>query len=104
MIQVIYGDVLLLIDFCIDFFVLYTTGLFLRRNVKTVCIVFASLVGSIYSVAEVFLNGNDILDMIISISVGILMCYITFGGYKFVKTVLAFFGIAALVGGIMFSV
>ena len=104
MIQVLYGDVLLLIDFCIDFFVLYTTALFLRRNVKTVCIVLASLVGSVYSVAEVFINGNDILDLIISISVGILMCYITFGGYKFLKSVLVFYGIAAIVGGTMLSV
>lgn len=104
MVQVIYGDVLLLIDFCMDFFVLYLTGVFLRRSTKTICIAGAALVGGIYSVAEVFINGNDILDFIISIAVGTLMCYISFGGYKFIKTVIVFFAISAMCGGIMMAV
>lgn len=104
MVQVIYGDVLLLIDFCIDFFVLYTTGIFLRRSIKAVCITAAALIGGIYSVAEVFINGNDVIDFFISIAVGLLMCYISFGSYKFIKTVFVFFGTAAMIGGIMFAV
>ena len=104
MVQVIYGDVLLLIDFCMNFFVLYMTGLFLRRRAKALCLVGASLIGGIYSVARVFINGNDIFDFFISLSVGLLMCYIAFGGYKFIKTLLVFFGAAALIGGAMFCV
>jgi len=104
MVQVIYGDVLLLVDFCIDFFILYLTGIFLRRCTKTLCIAGAALVGGIYSVAEVFINGNDVLDFIISMSVGALMCYISFGGYKFIKTFLVFMVISAMCGGIMMAV
>ena len=104
MVQVIYGDVLLLIDFCMNFFVLYTTGIVLRRRTKILCIVGAALVGGIYSVAKVFVNGNDIMDCIISFAVGLLMCYISFGGHRFLKTILVFFGTSALVGGIMFAV
>ena len=104
MIQVVYGDVLLLIDFCLDFFILYLTGVFLRRKIKTVCIAGASLLGGIYSVAQLFINGNDVFDFIISISVGMLMCYISFGGYKFIKTSLAFFAISAMCGGIMMAI
>lgn len=104
MVQVIYGDVLLLIDFCMNFFVLYTTGIVLRRKTKVWCLAGASIIGGIYSVAKVFVNGNDILDCVISLAVGLLMCYITFGGYRFLKTVLVFFGTAALVGGVMFLV
>ena len=103
MVQVIYGDVLLLIDFCMNFFVLYTTGILLRRKIKFFCVAGAALVGGIYSVAKVFVNGNDVLDCLISFCVGLLMCYICFGGYRFLKTILFFFGIAALVGGIMFA-
>lgn len=104
MVQVIYGDVLLLIDFCMNFFVLYTTGIILRRRTKALCLTGAALVGGIYSVAKVFVNGNDVLDCVISFAVGLLMCYISFGGHRFLKTILVFFGTSALVGGIMFAV
>lgn len=104
MVQVIYGDVLLLIDFCMNFFVLYTTGIILRRKTKTLCLAGAALVGGIYSVAKVFVNGNDALDCVISFAVGLLMCYIAFSGYRFLKTALVFFGTSALIGGIMFAI
>ena len=104
MIQVIYGDILLLIDFCIDFFVLFTTGIFLRKKTKTFCLAGAALFGAIYSVAKVFINGNDIIDFFITVSVGLLMCYISFGGYKFIKTAMVFFSISATVAGLMMAI
>lgn len=104
MIRVIYGDVLLLIDFCMNFFVICTTSIIARRKIKKVCIFSASLIGGIYSVAKVFLKGNDIFDCVISLGVGLLMCYICFGGYKFLKTITVFYSVSALVGGIMFGI
>ncbi len=104
MVQIIYGDVLLLIDFCMNFFVLYTTGILLRRKTKVMCLAGASIVGGIYSVAKVFVNGNDVFDCIISFGVGLLMCYITFGAYRYLKTTFVFFATSALVGGIMFGI
>ncbi len=87
-----------------NFFILYTTGILLRRRTKVLCLAGAALVGGIYSVAKVFVNGNDVLDCVISLAVGILMCYISFGAYRFLKTTLVFFGASALVGGIMLAV
>lgn len=104
MIQVIYGDVLLLIDFCMNFFVLHTTALLLRRKAHVWSLVGAATLGGVYSIAKVFVNGNDVLDCIISLGVGALMCYIAFGGYRYPKTVFVFFGVAAMVGGAMFGV
>lgn len=104
MVQVIYGDVLLLIDFCMNFFVLHTTAVILRRRIKVFCLAGAAFIGGIYSVAKIFINGNDLLDCVISLSVGILMCYVSFGGYKFFKSAVVFFSAASLLGGIMFSV
>lgn len=104
MVQVIYGDVLLLIDFCMNFFVLHTTGIVLRRKTKFFCLAVASALGGLYSVAKVFVNGNDIVDCAISFAVGLLMCYVAFGGFRFLKTAFVFFGTSALVGGIMFLV
>lgn len=104
MVRVLYGDILLLIDFCMNFFVLYTSGLILRRRIKLLCTVSASVIGGIYSVAKIFVSGNDIIDCIISLSVGLLMCYICFGEYRFLKTAVVFYCTSALVGGIMFAV
>ena len=103
MVRILYGDILLLIDFCMNFFVLYTTGIILRRHVKMICMFFASLIGGIYSVAKIFISGNDVVDCLISLSVGFLMCYICFGAYSFFKTAIVFLGTSALVGGIMFG-
>ena len=104
MVKIIYGDVLLLIDFCMNFFVLYTTGIIIKRRIKLICMGTASFIGGIYSVAKLFISGNDILDCIISFCVGLLICYICFGEYRFLKTVAVFYCVSSLVGGIMFSI
>lgn len=104
MVRVIYGDVLLLIDFCMNFFVLYTSSIILRRRMKFVCIAIASLIGGIYSVVKIFVSGNNIFDCIISFSVGLLVCYICFGSYRFLRTAAVFYSTAALVGGMMMGI
>lgn len=104
MVREIYGDVLLLIDFCMNFFILHMSGVLLRRKMKVAALLAASLIGGIYNVAKLFVRGNDIFDCVISLGVGLLMCYVAFGGYRFIKTVLVFFSISALLGGSMFAV
>lgn len=104
MIRVIYGDVLLLIDFCMNFFVLYTTGIILRRRIKLICIGLASLIGGIYSIVKIFVSGNNVIDCIISFCVGLLICYICFGSYRFLKTAAVFYSTASLVGGMMIGI
>ena len=42
MVRVIYGDVLLLVDFCMNCFALYITAYLIRRHVKTLCLVGAA--------------------------------------------------------------
>lgn len=101
MVRVIYGDILLLIDFCMNFFILYTTAIVLRRKIKITCMGIAAFVGSIYSVAKLFVSGNNIADCIISLCVGILMCYIAFGAHAFFKVCIVFSCTSALLGGIM---
>lgn len=71
---------------------------------RTVCLVCAAMIGSVYDLARFFVNGNDLFDLAISFAVGLLMCYISFGGYRFAKTALVFLGTAALLGGAMFAV
>ena len=104
MVRVIYGDVLLLVDFCMNCFALYITAYLIRRHVKTLCLVGAALVGGIYNVAAVYLNTDNLLAKLTAAAVGLLMCYIAFGGYHFVRTALTFFAVSALIGGLMLRV
>ena len=103
MVRVLYGDILLLIDFCMNFFALYTSSVILRRRIKVLCIVGASTIGGIYSVAKIFVSGNDIIDCVLSFAVGLLMCYICFGGCGYFKSMVVFYSVSALVGGIMYA-
>ena len=43
MVRVIYGDVLLLVDFSMNCFALYITAYFLRRHIKALCLVLGAL-------------------------------------------------------------
>ena len=104
MVRVIYGDVLLLVDFSMNCFALYIAAYFLRRHIKTLCLVGAALVGGIYQVAAVYLNTDNLLAKLTAAAVGLLMCYIAFGGYRFVRTALTFFAVSALIGGLMYGV
>ena len=103
MVRVIYGDVLLLVDFCMNCFALYITGFFLRRRIKGLCLVGAALLGGIYNVAEIMLNTDNLLAKATSLAVGLLMCYVAFGGYKFLRSALIFFAVSALLGGLMYG-
>ena len=104
MVRVIYGDVLLLVDFSMNCFALYITAYFLRRHIKALCLVGAALVGSIYHVAAVYLNTDNLLAKLTAAAVGLLMCYIAFGGYHFARAALTFFAVSALIGGLMYGV
>lgn len=104
MVRVIYGDVLLLVDFCMNCFALYITGYFISRRIKGLCLVGAALLGGIYSVTEVMLNTDNLFAKATSLAVGLLMCYVAFGGYKFIRTALIFFAVSALLGGLMYGV
>ena len=103
MVRVIYGDVLLLVDFCMNCFALYITAYFIRRHVKTLCLIGAALVGGIYNLAAVYLNTDNLFAKLTAALVGLLMCYIAFGGYRFVRTALIFFAVSALIGGLMYG-
>lgn len=104
MVQVIYGDVLLLVDFSMNCFALYITAYFIRRHIKAACLVVAALIGGIYHVAAVYLNTDNLLARLTVAAVGLLMCYIAFGSYRFVRSVLVFFAVSMLIGGLMYGV
>lgn len=77
--RIIYGDVLFLINFSMDFLTLCLTGKILRRSAKLSALTLAACFGAAYGVASVFLSGNAIIGLVIGAAVSALMCYTAFG-------------------------
>lgn len=77
--RIIYGDILFLINFSMDFLTLCLTGKILRRASKLSVLTLASCFGAVYGVASVFLQGDPIIGLLIGAAVSALMCYTAFG-------------------------
>ncbi|MBO5715725.1 MAG: sigma-E processing peptidase SpoIIGA [Clostridia bacterium] len=104
--MIVYGDLLFLINFSMDFLCFYLSCLLLHRKMNTFRCVLASAVGGTYSVAALFLNAKGITAFIIDLLVLIFMCVLAYGIRKngfwgFVKAVFLYFFVSALLGGMM---
>lgn len=102
--QTIYGDVLFLINFSMDFLSLFITAKFLHYRVRLIPLLFAAAIGALYGVAELFLGLGRLFSVIISAAVAILMCYISFGGIHLLRTAAVFYGTGFLLGGCMTAI
>ncbi len=97
----IYGDVLFLIDFSIDFLVLFAASRILHLKLRTVRIVLAACLGGAYSVLSLLIRVGTIRTLCTLAAVP-LICLVAFGisSFKaFAKTVFLFSSLSALLGG-----
>jgi len=104
MTEYIYGDVLFVIDFSMDFLSLYLTGKLLHLKMKTARVVFAASIGAFYGVLALVLNGTAALGIILEVSMAFLICAIAFGGKSFValiKRTAVLYTVSVLLGGAM---
>lgn len=100
--EILYGDILFIINFSMDFLALFITARIVHRKVNTLSLILASGVGALYAVINLFMDGNPLITFIINIGVSALMCYIVFGADKFIcyiKSVLLFYTVSFLAGG-----
>lgn len=97
----IYGDVLFLIDFSIDFLVLFATAKILHIKFNAPCTALASCLGGVYSVLSLLIR-HGAVSVACSLAAAVLICLIAFG-IGFPKTLgkaaLSFFALSALLGG-----
>lgn len=99
--QVIYADVLFLIDLSMDFLSLYITASLLRIRFKSVNTVFAAVIGAVFSVLSV-INKSEAL--LLTFAVSVVMCIVAYFGCSFkvvAKTVAVFYAVNMLLGGAM---
>ena len=101
--QIVYVDVLFLINFSMDYLVLYITAalLYLPKNAKRLLL--SSLLGAIYEICIVVWPGRFMITFLTSIGVSILLCAVAFD-FSVQKTgkgrsILVFYFINLLFGG-----
>lgn len=98
--QVIYGDILFLINFSMDFLTLFLTGKILHRRMKPRLLLLSAAIGGIYGISAVILEGNALIALLIHIAVSFLMCYIVFDT-RLIPCAALFYGIGCVMGGAM---
>lgn len=102
----VYGDLLFLINFSMDFLCFYFTCLLLHKKLPTLRACIASALGGVYSVAALFISANARLATAADIAFLFLMCLVVFAERKmkisrFLISCLLYFFNSALLGGIM---
>lgn len=99
--QIVYGDILFLINFSMDFLSLYITGKALRHRIAPLALIAAAALGAFYAVCVLFFSGHKVISIFIRLAVALLMCYISYGGKlkALIKTLLIFYSVNFLLGG-----
>ena len=104
MVEEIYGDVLFIINFSMDFLSLYMVGKLLHIPMRAWRVILGASVGALYGVLELLLSVSGFVSFLMAVLVMLLMCYIAFGKqafYRFAMTVALFCGVNMLIGGMM---
>lgn len=76
--EVIYGDIYFIINFSMDFLVLYICGKIRRHRMKVIPLIFGAAVGAFYALVTLFTSNGSMLEPVILLAVAALMCYIAF--------------------------
>ncbi len=102
--QVIYADVLFIVNFSMDFLSLYITAKILHARIRVFPMIFAALTGALYGTVSIFTDPQGVAGWVINAAVAWLMCYIAFGSRRIgsaLKQALLFYGVGFLLGGVM---
>lgn len=98
--QTIYGDILFLVNFTMDFLTLYTVGAVFRKSIMLSRICIASGIGALYGVAMCFVNVSVLVSILFNLCIAFLMNKIAFKNAS-LPTLSAFYGMGCLLGGVM---
>jgi stage II sporulation protein GA (sporulation sigma-E factor processing peptidase) len=104
MVEEIYGDVLFIINFSIDFLSLYMVGKLLHIPMKAWRVILGASLGAYYGVLELVLTVGKAVSCLLTALVMLFMCFLAFGKqslHRFALTVVLFCGVNMLIGGMM---
>lgn len=77
--KVIYGDVLMVINFSMDYLALYITSKLMHIKTKTKKLTLSAIIGAVYSLVILSLNLNGILSGIISLTAAFVLTLTAYG-------------------------
>lgn len=102
----VYGDLLFLINFSMDFLCFYITCLLLHRKLPLLRGCVASALGGVYSVLALFLTADKTFALIFDLLCCFAMCALVFLGrktsvWKIIKASALYLFVSMLLGGIM---
>lgn len=102
----IYLDIILFENLCMNYIILFATGIVMKRKIKHIKLIIASLIGSVYAIV-IYLNITKIAsNIIMKIILSLIMVWLSFSeqNYKLLlKDVLMFYLISFVFGGCSFA-
>ncbi len=104
---VVYVDVLLLINFSMDFISLYITAKLMRLKLIFTRLILSASVGALYSLCDFLVKWpSPVLPIITNFCFSIIMCFIAFGNIKIHVFLISgvFYTICFLLGGAITAV
>lgn len=105
--NVIYIDVLIVLNIFINYFLLLATTFFLHQKPKRWRLVVSAVVGSLFSLLIFFDNIRFLLITLIKLPLAAVLVLIAFGYHSkslYIKSVLSFFAVNFIFGGVMMAV
>jgi len=101
--MIVYLDLVFLINFIMDFYILSSVKFLLRLNTKVIRIILGSLVGSL-SLILLFFEMNNILFNSLKIIISLLMTLITFGKSEFFNKLFYLYIVSIVLGGTLYLI
>ncbi len=102
----VYADILILINFLIDYFLLRATDILLKCGAKPLKMILSALLGGVFSLYIFFPKTNALLDSFIKLSVCFVLSFICFGFKNisfFIRTATCFSLLNFAFGGLVFA-
>ena len=94
----IYYEEVFILNFLLDFMILYGTKRILKRNNKLIRVVVGSIIGS-FTTFLLFINISYLLLLILKIIISILLVIISFGFRNIIKNIKYFYFLSIIIGG-----
>ena len=101
--MIIYVDLVFLINFIMDFYILSGVKFLLKLDTNFFRILLGSLIGSL-SIILLFFSLSTTLLNILKIFISILMILVTFGKYKFFRLLFYLYIISIFLGGSLYLI
>jgi len=105
--NVIYLDVLLLLNLFVNYFLFLSAGFLLHQKPKRWRLIAGAAIGSLSSLLILFDGISDWIITLIKLPLAALLVWIAFGASRkglYLKLVLTFLGVSFVFGGVMFAV